>query len=182
MRGRTAVPTIRRSAWTGSYRRRCDRSCSVTTGSSTRNLDQYSNEITLREAAAGETLFEEGDPTTGVAAVLEGQVDVLRRGRNPRDTGAGFGAGGALAVPALRLPYRDGHREHVSANGLLAGGDLAARLAGHERLATAIVADLAHVLADRLERRTQDVVELLDAVGRRLPLSDLERLRRRAAE
>jgi hypothetical protein len=55
-------------------------------------------------------------------------------------------------------------------------------LASHERLATAIVADLAHVLADRLERRTQDVVELLEAVGRRLPLSDLERLRRRAAE
>ena len=30
----------------------------------------------MLEAASGETLFEEGDPTTGVAAVLEGRVDV----------------------------------------------------------------------------------------------------------
>ena len=60
--------------------------------------------------------------------------------------------------------------------------DLPARLAAHERLATAVVADLSHVLASRLERRTQDVVELLDVVGRRLPLADLERLRRRAVE
>ena len=60
--------------------------------------------------------------------------------------------------------------------------DLPARLAAHERLATAIVAEVAHVLASRLERRTQDVVELLEVAGRRLPLSDLEHLRRRAVE
>ena len=47
---------------------------------------------------------------------------------------------------------------------------------------TAIAADLAHVLADRLERRTQDVAHLLDVAGRHLPLSELEPLRRRAVE
>ena len=60
--------------------------------------------------------------------------------------------------------------------------DLPARLAAHERLATAVVADLSHVLAEPARAATQDVVELLDVVGRRLPLSDLERLRRRAVE
>ncbi len=60
--------------------------------------------------------------------------------------------------------------------------DVQGRLARHERLATAIVADLAFVLAERLDRRTQDVVSLLQAAGTRLPVSELERFRSRAAE
>ena len=60
--------------------------------------------------------------------------------------------------------------------------DLQDRLARHERLATAIVADVAFVLAERLDRRTSDVVSLLDAVGTRLPVSELERFRSRAVE
>ena len=43
--------------------------------------------------------------------------------------------------------------------------DVRDRLARHERLATAIVADLAFVLAERLDRRTQDVVSLLESPG-----------------
>jgi hypothetical protein len=58
--------------------------------------------------------------------------------------------------------------------------DVHARLARHERLATAIVADLAFVLAERLDRRTQDVVSLLKVAGSRLPVSELERFRSRA--
>jgi hypothetical protein len=60
--------------------------------------------------------------------------------------------------------------------------DLEGRLAQHERLATAIVADLAYVLAERLARSTHDLVSLLDAVGTRLPVSELERLRSRAVQ
>lgn len=146
------------------------------------DLDQLLQEITLREAAAGETLFEEGDPTTGVAAVLEGQVDVRRRGR----TLATLGPGSVLGELSLFLPSASRTATATASSPVRMvfwpAADLPTRLAGHERLATAIVADLAHVLADRLERRTQDVVELLDVVGRRLPLSDLERLRRRAVE
>ena len=52
----------------------------------------------------------------------------------------------------------------------------------HDRLATAIVADLAFVLAERLDRRTQDVVELLEAAGTRLSVAALERFRGRAVE
>ena len=58
--------------------------------------------------------------------------------------------------------------------------DVQGRLARHERLATAIVADLAFVFAERLDRRTQDVMSLLDAVGTRLPVAELERFRSRA--
>ena len=61
-------------------------------------------------------------------------------------------------------------------------GDVRTRLARHERLATAIVADMAFVLAERLDRRTQDVVSLLRAAGTRLPVSGLERFRSRAVE
>lgn len=146
------------------------------------DLDQLLREITLLEAAAGETLFEEGDPTTGVAAVLDGQVDVYKSGR----TLAVLGPGSVLGELSLFLPSASRTATATASSpvrmALWPATDLQARLAGHDRLATAIVADLAHVLADRLERRTQDVVELLDVAGRRLPLSDLERLRRRAAE
>ena len=60
--------------------------------------------------------------------------------------------------------------------------DVQPRLARHDRLATAIVADMAFVLAERLDRRTQDVVSLLRAAGTRLPVSELERFRSRALE
>jgi CRP-like cAMP-binding protein len=146
------------------------------------DLAQLLEEITLREAAAGETLFEEGDPTTGVAAVLEGRVDVVKRGR----TLATLGPGSVLGELSLFLP--DATRTATATAStpvrmvLWRAADLPARLAAHERLATAVVADLASVLAERLERRTHDVVELLDAVGRRLPLVDLERLRTRTVE
>jgi hypothetical protein len=60
--------------------------------------------------------------------------------------------------------------------------DVAGRLARHERLATSIVADMAFVLADRLDRRTQDVVSLLRVAGTRLSVADLERFRGRAVE
>ncbi len=60
--------------------------------------------------------------------------------------------------------------------------DLRGRLARHERLATSIVADMAYVLAERLDRRTQDVVSLLRVAGTRLPVAELGRFRSRAVE
>ena len=60
--------------------------------------------------------------------------------------------------------------------------DVPAHLARHERLATSIVADMAFVLAERLDRRTQDVVWLLKAAGTRLPVAELERFRSRAVQ
>lgn len=146
------------------------------------DLDQLLREVVLREAAAGETLFEEGDPTNGLAAVLEGRVDVVTRGR----TLATLGPGSVLGELSLFLPAATRTATATASSPvrmvLWNAVDLPTRLAAHERLATAIVADLAHVLADRLQRRTQDLIEVLDAVGRRLPLSDLERLRGRAVE
>lgn len=146
------------------------------------DLHHLLSEVTVREAVTGETLFEEGDPTTGVGAVLEGEVDVRRGAR----TLATLGPGSVLGELSLFLPSASRTATAIASSPVRMvfwpATDLPRRLADHERLATAIVADIAHVLADRLERRTQDVVELLDVVGRRLPLSDLERLRRRAVE
>ena len=146
------------------------------------DVPQLLREITLREAAAGETLFAEGDPTTGVAAVLEGQVEVSRHAR-PLAT---LGPGSVLGELSLFLPAATRTATAVASSPVRMAFwhavDLRARLAASERLATAIVADVSYVLADRLERRTQDVVDLLDAVGRRLPVSELDRLRRRAVE
>jgi CRP-like cAMP-binding protein len=41
------------------------------------DLPQLDRETTMSEAAAGSTLFEEGDPADGVAAILEGTVEVI---------------------------------------------------------------------------------------------------------
>ena len=137
----------------------------------------------MSEAAAGSTLFEEGDPADGVAAILEGSVEVIKQGRIL----ATLGPGSVLGELSVFVPSAS---RTATARASSAGtddrrgvpDDVQGRLARHERLATAIVADLAFVLAERLDRRTQDVVSLLRAAGTRLPVSELERFRSRAVQ
>ena len=83
---------------------------------------------------------------------------------------------------AVGLPH--GHRRAATPVRMITwrADDVRGRLDRHERLATAIVADMAFVLAERLDRRTQDVVQLLRAAGPRLPVSELERYRSRAVQ
>jgi CRP-like cAMP-binding protein len=144
------------------------------------DMDQLERETTMWDVAGGSTLFEEGDPADGVAAILEGTVEVLKNGRIL----ATLGAGSVLGELSVFLPSasRTATARADSPVRMIKwqADDVQARLARHERLATAIVADLAFVLAERLERRTQDVVSLLKVAGSRLPVSELERFRSRA--
>ena len=146
------------------------------------DMDQLDGEITMSDAAAGSTLFEEGDPADGVAAILEGSVEVLKDGR----VLATLGAGSVLGELSVFLPTasRTATAKASSRVRMIKwrADDVQGRLGRHERLATAIVADMAFVLAERLDRRTQDVVSLLRAAGTRLPVSELERFRSRALE
>ena len=146
------------------------------------DLDQLDAETKLSDAVAGSTLFEEGDPADGVSALLEGRVEVLRQGR----VLATLGPGSVLGEVSVFVPSatRTATARASSAVRMItwAADDVPGRLARHERLATSIVADMASVLAVRLERRTHDVVALLDVAGSRLPVSELERFRSRAAE
>jgi CRP-like cAMP-binding protein len=146
------------------------------------DMDQLIRETTMSEAAAGSTLFEEGDPADGVAAILEGSVEVLKNGR----VLAKLGPGSVLGELSVFGPTAS-RTATARANSPVRmikwrADDVQGRLARHERLATAIVADMAFVLAERLDRRTQDVVALLKAAGTRLPVSELERFRSRAVE
>ena len=92
---------------------------------------------------------------------------------------ATLGHGSVLGELSLFLPSATRTATAVASSrvrlAVWPAADLRTRLVRHERLATAIAADLAYALADRLERRTQDVADLLDVAGRHLPLSDLER-------
>jgi CRP-like cAMP-binding protein len=146
------------------------------------DLDQLDRETTMDVAAAGTTLFEDGDPAGGVAAILEGSVDVVKNGQ----VLATLGPGAVLGELSVFVPSAS-RTATARANSPVRmitwrAADVPARLANHERLATAIVADMAFVLAERLDRRTQDVVSLLRAAGTRLPVSELERFRSRAVE
>jgi CRP-like cAMP-binding protein len=146
------------------------------------DLEQLDDEVTMSDAAAGSTLFEEGDAAGGVACIIEGTVEILVRGRALVPLGPGAVLGElSLFVPSAS---RTGTARARSAVRLITwrADDLDSRLARHERLATAIVADLAYVLAERLDQRTRDVVSLLDAAGTRLPVSELERLRGRVLQ
>jgi CRP-like cAMP-binding protein len=131
---------------------------------------------------AGSTLFEEGDPFDGVAVVIEGDVEVLKHGR----VLATLGPGSLLGELSVFVPSASRTATARAASPLRLvrwrADDVHGRLARHERLATSIVADMAFVLAARLDRRTQDVVSLLQAAGTRLPVSELERFRSRAVE
>jgi CRP-like cAMP-binding protein len=146
------------------------------------DLEQLARETTTVDAAAGSTLFEEGDPADGVAAILDGTVEVLKQGR----VLATLGPGSLLGELSLFVPSasRTATARAGSPVRMITwrAHDVLGRLARHERLATAIVADMAFVLAERLDRRTQDVVSLLAAAGTRLPVSELERFRSRAVE
>jgi CRP-like cAMP-binding protein len=146
------------------------------------DLPQLEGEITMTEAAGGATLFEEGDPADGVAAIVDGTVEVLKQGR----VVATLGPGSLLGELSLFVPSasRTATARASSPVRMIKwrADDVRGRLDRHERLATAIVADMAFVLADRLDRRTQDVAALLKAVGTRLPVAELERFRARAVE
>ena len=146
------------------------------------DLPQLLDETVQREAEAGTVLFEDGDPGDGVSTVVEGSVEILKGGR----VLGTLGPGATLGEVSL---FVDGSVRTATARAATRvrlvtwrAEDVAGRLARHERLATAIVADLAPVLAARLDRRTQDVVALLDAAGTRLPVSELERLRSRMVQ
>jgi CRP-like cAMP-binding protein len=146
------------------------------------DMEQLNREITISEAATGSTLFEEGDPSDGVAAILDGSVEILKHGRIL----AALGPGAVLGELSLFVPSAS-RTATARANSPVRmikwrADDVQDRLARHERLATAIVADLAFVLAERLDRRTQDVLSLLKAAGTRLPVSELERFRSSAVE
>ena len=145
-------------------------------------MEQLDREVTRSDAAAGTTLFEEGDPADGVAAILEGSVEVVVQGRVLGTLGPGSVLGElSLFVPSAT---RTATARATSPTRMITwqARDVRARLDDHERLATAIVADMAFVLAERLDRRTQDVVSLLKAAGTRLPVAELERFRSRAVE
>lgn len=146
------------------------------------DLPQLVDETVQHEAEAGTVLFEDGDPGDGVSVVVEGSVEILKGGR----VLGTLGPGATLGEVSL---FVDGSVRTATARAATPvrlvtwrAQDVAGRLARHERLATAIAADLAHVLAARLDRRTQDVVALLDAAGTRLPVSELERLRSRMVQ
>jgi CRP-like cAMP-binding protein len=146
------------------------------------DLEQLDGEVSMSDAAAGSTLFEEGDASDGVSCIIEGTVDILVRGRALVTLGPGAVVGElSLFVPSAS---RTGTAKARSAVRLITwrADDIDGRLGRHERLATAIVAELAYVLAERLDRRTRDVVSLLDAAGTRLPVSELERLRGRVLQ
>lgn len=136
----------------------------------------------MSEAPAGTTVFEEGDPADGVAAILDGTVEVLKQGRILATLGPGSVLGElSLFVPSASRTATARASSDVRMI-IWRADDVRGRLARHERLATAIVADMAFVLAERLDRRTQDVVSLLKAAGTRLPVTELERFRSRALE
>ena len=132
------------------------------------------------DAAAGSTLFEEGDAADGVASIVEGHVEILKRGRVLATLGPGTVVGElSMFVPSASRNATARASTPVRMIKWRAE-DLQDRLARHERLATAIVADVAFVLAERLGRTTNDLLAVLDAVGTRLPVSELERFRSRA--
>jgi CRP-like cAMP-binding protein len=146
------------------------------------DLAQLAREVASVDADAGSTLFEDGDAADGVASIVEGSVEIIKGGRVLATLGPGSVVGElSLFVPGAT---RNATARASTPVRMLKWGahDLPARLARHEHLATAILADMAFVLAAKLGRSTEDLVSVLAAVGTRLPVSELERFRSRAVQ
>lgn len=146
------------------------------------DADQLSRETTVSDAVAGSILFEEGDPADGVAAILEGSVEVLKQGRILATLGPGSVLGELSVLMSFATRTATARASTPVRMIKWHADDVPARLVRHERLATAIVADMAFVLAERLDRRTHDVMSLLKVAGSRLSVSELERFRSHALE
>ena len=146
------------------------------------DMAQLDREIAMVNAGAGSTLFEEGDAADGVASIVEGNVEILKRGV----VLATLGPGTVVGELSMFVPSASRNATAMASTPVVMikwrAEDLQDRLARHERLATAIVADVAFVLAERLGRTTNDLLSVLDAVGTRLPVSELERFRSRAVQ
>lgn len=146
------------------------------------DMAQLDKEIAMVDAGAGSTLFEEGDAADGVASIVEGNVEILKGGR----VLASLGPGTVVGELSMFVPSASRNATARASTPVRMikwrAEDLQDRLARHERLATAIVADVAFVLAERLGRTTNDLLSVLDAVGTRLPVSELERFRSRAVQ
>jgi CRP-like cAMP-binding protein len=146
------------------------------------DIEQLEREIAMIHGPAGSTLFEEGDAADGVVSIVEGTVEILKQGRVLAELGAGTVVGElSLFKPSA---FRNATARASTAVRMIKwpADDLQGRLARHERLATAIVADVAFVLAERLGRTTNDLMSVLDAAGSRLPISELERFRSRVVQ
>jgi CRP-like cAMP-binding protein len=146
------------------------------------DMEQLEREIAMVDVAAGATLFEEGDAADGVASIVEGNVEILKRGRVLATLGPGTVVGELSMF--VQSPSRNATARASTSVRMVKWGanELHDRLARHERLATAIVADVAFLLAERLGRTTDDLLSVLDAAGTRLPVSELERFRSRAVQ
>lgn len=144
------------------------------------DMEQLEREISRSDATTGSMLFHEGDPADGVSAIVEGTVEVLKQGRVLATLGPGSVLGELSVLGTSATRTATARASSPVRMITWRADDIRHRLARHERLATAIVADLAFVLAERLDRRTQDVVSLLGAAGTRLPVAELERFRSRA--
>src|ERR1700722_19523767 len=116
------------------------------------DMDQLDREITMSYAEAGSTIFEDGDSADDLVVVMEGTVDVLKDGRILGTLGPGSLLGEVSAfVPS------SSRTATIRANSAVRmirwrTDYVRSRLARHERLATAIVADMAFVLSERLDR------------------------------
>ena len=120
-----------------------------------------------------------------------GRLDALRRGRpsrrrrshsrrkcrdpqtgpDPRDARPRVGSRRALGVRAIRLSHGDRQSELSSADDHVACGRCPEPPRPPRTPATASWPIMAFVLAERLDRRTQDVVSLLKAAGTSPPVS-----------
>jgi CRP-like cAMP-binding protein len=146
------------------------------------DIEQLEREIETVDVAAGARLFDEGDAADGVASIVEGSVEILKRDRVLATLGPGAVVG-ELSMFAPSASRNATARASTSVRLIKwPTEDLQDRLARHERLATAIVADVAFLLAERLGRTTDDLLSVLDAAGTRLPVSELERFRSRAVQ
>ena len=86
------------------------------------DMEQLDREIAMVDADAGSTLFEEGDAADGVASIVEGTVEILKRGRVLATLGPGTVVGELSMFVPSAIPQRDRQGEHTGADDQVARG------------------------------------------------------------
>jgi CRP/FNR family transcriptional regulator, cyclic AMP receptor protein len=117
-----------------------------------------------RHYSPGETIFEEGDPGTGMYAIRSGRVSIfVRKGNGQKEQLALLGPGDFFGESTLMAPARRTASAHTLENTELIGlfrADLLEANEKHPAATNAILVGLARVLGERLQAAEIEIRQL----------------------
>jgi len=143
-----------------------------------RQLSQLEGLVHLRSYRADETVFEEGDPGSGMYMIRSGQVGIYGRGRQGAETElARLGPGDFFGETTLTAPAPRSATARTLENTELVGlfrADLLEVAEKHPALSSQVLFGLTRVVSERLQAASLEMRRLQLELGARVAPDKIE--------